>query len=70
MSFYSYKNANPCCCPGTITNGSALDGLRKRYACRSSAYTTAACSRSQLDDKEVTITSYAMVANQLLQLLL
>lgn len=30
MSFYSYKNANPCCCPGTITNGSALDGLQEK----------------------------------------
>ena len=24
MSFYSYKNANPCSCPGAIS-GSALD---------------------------------------------
>ena len=29
MSFYSYKNANPCCCPGTIS-GSALDGLHEK----------------------------------------
>ena len=29
MSFYSYKNANPNCCPGTIS-GSALDGLQEK----------------------------------------
>ena len=29
MSFYSYKNANPGCCPGTIS-GNALDGLDEK----------------------------------------
>ena len=29
MSFYSYNNANPSCCPGTIT-GNALDGLQEK----------------------------------------
>ena len=29
MSFYSYKNANPCSCPGAIS-GSALDGLQEK----------------------------------------
>ena len=29
MSFYSYKNANPACCPGSIS-GNALDGLQEK----------------------------------------
>ena len=29
MSFYSYKNANPSCCPGTIS-GNVLDGLDEK----------------------------------------
>ena len=29
MSFYSYKNANPRCCPGVIS-GDAVSGLTER----------------------------------------
>ena len=29
MSFYSYKNANPSCCPGTVS-GNVLDGLNEK----------------------------------------
>lgn len=30
MSFYSYKNANTCTCPGTATGNDILNGLNKR----------------------------------------
>ena len=63
MSFYSYKNANPCCCPGTITNGSALDGLQEKVCVQVKRVYDSCLQQEQLDDKEVTITSYAMVAN-------
>ena len=62
MSFYSYKNANPCCCPGTITNGSALDGLQEKVCVQVKRVYDSCLQQEQLDDKEVTITSYAMVA--------
>ena len=29
MSFYSYKNANPACCPGMVA-GNVLDGLNEK----------------------------------------
>lgn len=63
MSFYSYKNTNPCCCPGTITNGSALDGLQEKVCVQVKRVYDSCLQQEQLDDKEVTITSYAMVAN-------
>ncbi len=63
MSFYSYKNANPCCCPGTITTGSALDGLQEKVCVQLKRVYDSCLQQEQLDDKEVIITSYAMVAN-------
>jgi len=62
MSFYSYKNANPCACPGTIS-GSALDGLQEKVCVQVKRVYDSCLQQEQLDDKEVTITSYAMVAN-------
>ena len=62
MSFYSYKNANPCACPGTIS-GSALDGLQEKVCVQVKRVYDSCLQQEQLDGKEVTITSYAMVAN-------
>lgn len=62
MSFYSYKNANPCSCPGVIS-GSALDGLQEKVCVQVKRVYDSCLQQEQLDDKKVTITSYAMVAN-------
>lgn len=62
MSFYSYKNGNPCACPGAIS-GSALDGLQEKVCVQVKRVYDSCLQQEQLDDKEVTITSYAMVAN-------
>ncbi len=62
MSFYSYKNAHPCACPGAIS-GSALDGLQEKVCIQVKRVYDSCLQQEQLDDKEVTITSYAMVAN-------
>ncbi len=62
MSFYSYKNANPCSCPGNIA-GSAMDGLHERVCVQVKRVYDSCLQQEQLDDVEVTITSYAMVAN-------
>lgn len=62
MSFYSYKNANPACCPGTIA-GSALDGLQEKVCVQVKRVYDSAMQQKQLDNRIVTITSYAQVAN-------
>jgi len=62
MSFYSYKNANPCACPGSIS-GNALDGLQEKVCVQVKRVYDSCLQQEQLDGKEVTITSYAMVAN-------
>ena len=62
MSFYSYKNANPSCCPGTIS-GSALDGLQEKVCVQLKRVYDSGLTQKQLDDQTVTITSYAQVAN-------
>lgn len=62
MSFYSYKNANPSCCPGSIS-GSALDGLQERVCVQVKRVYDSGLVQKQLDDQTVTITSYAQVAN-------
>ena len=61
MSFYSYKNANPCSCPGVIA-GSALDGLQEKVCVQVKRVYDSCLQQEQLDDKKVVITSYAMVA--------
>ena len=60
MSFYSYKNANPSCCPGTIS-GSALDGLQEKICVQVKRVYDSALKQQQLDNAVVTITSYAQV---------
>ena len=62
MSFYSYKNANPSCCPGNIS-GSALDGLQEKVCVQVKRVYDSGLTQKQLDDQIVTITSYAQVAN-------
>lgn len=62
MSFYSYKNANPCSCPGVIS-GNAMDGLQEKVCVQVKRVYDSCLQQEQLDDKCVTITSYAMVAN-------
>ena len=62
MSFYSYKNANPCSCPGVIA-GSALDGLQEKVCVQVKRVYDSCLQQEQLDHKKVVITSYAMVAN-------
>ena len=62
MSFYSYKNGNPCACPGAIS-GSALDGLQEKVCVQVKRVYDSCLQQEQLDNKEVVITSYAMVAN-------
>ena len=62
MSFYSYKNGNPCACPGSIS-GNALDGLQEKVCVQVKRVYDSCLQQEQLDDKEVVITSYAMVAS-------
>jgi len=62
MSFYSYKNGNPAASPGAIS-GSALDGLQEKVCVQVKRVYDSCLQQEQLDDKEVVITSYAMVAN-------
>jgi len=62
MSFYSYKNANPCSSPGVIA-GSATDGLQEKVCIQVKRVYDSCLQQEQLHDMEVTITSYAMVTN-------
>ena len=61
LSLYSYKNSNPCACPGAIS-GNALDGLQEKVCVQVKRVYDSCLQQEQLDDKTVTITSYAMVA--------
>ncbi|MBQ8202364.1 MAG: hypothetical protein IJZ74_11430 [Clostridia bacterium] len=60
MSFYSYKNANPACCPGNIS-GNALDGLQEKVCVQVKRVYDSALQQQQLDNVIVTITSFAQV---------
>ncbi|NLV59966.1 MAG: hypothetical protein GXY67_14555 [Clostridiales bacterium] len=62
MSFYSYKNANPRACPGTIA-GNAMDGIQERICIQVKRVYDSCLQQEQLDDVVVTIHSFAMVAN-------
>ncbi len=62
MSFYSYKNANPSCCPGVIA-GSALDGLNERLCIQVQRVYDSCLQQEQLTRVDVTISSYAQVVN-------
>ena len=60
MSFYSYKNANPSCCPGSIS-GNALDGLDEKVCIQVQRVYDSCLQQQQLTNVNVTITSYAQV---------
>ena len=60
MSFYSYKNANPGCCPGSI-QGNALDGLNEKVCIQVQRVYDSCLQQQQLTNVDVTITSYAQV---------
>lgn len=62
MSFYSYKNATPACCPGTIS-GNALDGLQERVCVQVKRVYDSALTQQQIDNAVVTITSFAQVSS-------
>ncbi len=62
MSFYSYKNGNPACCPGSI-NGNALDGLQEKVCVQVKRVYDSALQQQQIDNAVVTITSFAQVNN-------
>lgn len=62
MSFYSYKNGNPSACPCAIS-GNALDGLQEKVCVQLKRVYDSCLQQEQIDDVVVTITSYAMVAN-------
>ena len=60
MSFYSYKNANPRNCPCAI-NGDALSGLSEKICIQTKRVYDSGLIQEQLSNKDVTITSYAVV---------
>ena len=60
MSFYSYKNADPAKSPGEIS-GSALDGLNEKVCIQVQRVYDSCLQQEQLDNVDVTITSYAQV---------
>ena len=66
MSFYSYKNANPSCCPGMIA-GNAMDGLKEKVCVQVKRVYDSAMQQEQLDNRIVTITSFAQVAGNTCQ---
>lgn len=59
---YSYKNANPSCCPGTIA-GNVLDGLDEKICIQVQRVYDSCLQQEQLTNVDVTITSYAQVVN-------
>lgn len=62
MSFYSYKNAQPACCPGIIS-GNALDGLQEKVCVQVKRVYDSALQQQQIDNAIVTITSFAQVSS-------
>lgn len=62
MSFYSYKNANPSCCPGTIS-GNVLDGLDEKICIQVQRVYDSCLQQQQLTNVDVTISSYAQVVH-------
>ena len=49
MSFYSYKNANPACTPGSIA-GNAIDGLQEKVCVQVKRVYDSCMQQVQLDD--------------------
>ena len=57
MSFYSYKNANTCTCPGTATGNDILNGLNKRVCIQVKNVYDACLQQEQLSDKKVVVSN-------------
>ncbi len=62
MSFYSYKNGNPRCCPGPL-EGNQLDGLNEKICVQVQRVYDSCLQQEQIDKVDVVITSYAQVVN-------
>ena len=62
MSFYSYKNANPACVPGTVA-GNVLDGLEEKVCIQVQRVYDSCLQQEQLTNVDVTISSYAQVVS-------
>lgn len=62
MSFYSYKNANPSCCPG-IVGGDVLNGLQEKVCVQVKRVYDSCLQQEQLDEDDtvVTLESYGIV---------
>ena len=63
MSFYSYKNANANCCPGSVNAANALDGIQEKVCIQVKRVYDSCLQQKQLTNVDVTITSYAQVVN-------
>ena len=61
MSFYSYKNANTCTCPGTATGNDILNGLNKRVCIQVKNVYDACLQQEQLSDKKVVVSNIVPV---------
>ena len=63
MSFYSYKNSGSTHCPCNLSGNEVFSGLNEKICIQVQRVYDSCLQQEQLDDKEVTITSYAQVAN-------
>ena len=61
MSFYSYKNAKTCTCPGTATGNDILNGLNKRVCIQVKNVYDACLQQEQLSDKKVVVSNIVPV---------
>ncbi len=60
MSFYSYKNANPSCCPGLV-GSDVLNGLQEKVCVQVKRVYDSCLQQEQLDDQKITLISYGIV---------
>ena len=65
MSFYSYKNANPSCCPG-IVGGDVLHGLQEKVCVQVKRVYDSCLQQQQLSESDTTVTleSYGIVPSE------
>jgi len=63
MSFYSYKNANPSCCPGVV-GGDVLNGLQEKVCVQVKRVYDSCLQQQQLSEGDTTVTleSYGIVS--------
>ena len=60
MSFYSYKNANASCSPGSVT-GNICQGLNEKICIQVKNVYDACLQQEQLDEVDVTVTDIVPV---------